>query len=424
MLTPSGSGAAEITVDDKGRIAAVEPTAGGRWDGWLCLPGMVNAHSHCFQRVLCGFVERAEQENSFWGWREQMYRVAAHCTPEDQYHIACVAFAEMLTAGYTSVGEFHYLHHLADGTPGTQMASAVVAAARDTGIRLALLPVLYQRGGFGQPALPQQQRFVHARIDDFIAYVEKLDCVTGIAPHSLRAVAIGELASVVALARQQFGAATRIHLHVAEQRAEVEQCLAESGATPVDLLLENCAVDRHWSVVHATHATDRELQCIAAAGATVVVCPLTEANLGDGIFAAKNFVARGGLLAIGSDCNARIDAIEELRLLEYSQRLADEQRACLSTPQGIGAALWQSCAGHGAASLDLDCGVIETGRWADLVVLRRQSPICLQDPQRAMDAWLTGGSRAQVEKVYVSGEQRRASPASLDDALITRLGLQ
>ncbi|NND59955.1 MAG: formimidoylglutamate deiminase [Gammaproteobacteria bacterium] len=408
VLTPSGFGPAAIDIDDKGRIAAVEPIDSGPWDGWLALPGMVNAHSHSFQRVLRGFVERAGGERSFWGWREQMYRVACHLTPEQQYAIAHSAFCEMLAAGYTSVGEFHYIHRLVDGSESTAMADAVVAAAADTGIRLALLPVFYSQGGFGVAALPEQQRFIYDRAQTFLDYVARLQKVTGIAPHSLRAVTQTELQQLVGESVDLLGDNRVVHIHIAEQQAEVRQCLQQNGKRPLAYLLESCEVDDKWSLVHATHTDQSEWQATITAGATVVLCPLTEANLGDGLFAATEFTDAGGRLAIGSDCNARIDAIEELRLLEYGQRLRLQARPCLYSDD-LGATLWANACANGARAVGLETGTIAPGQHADLVVLEADTIIGDAAPARVMDAWLTGGDAASITAVYTGGVRRAAS---------------
>ncbi len=403
VLTPSGFLPGEVSVDDKGRIAAVEAVSSGPWDGWVALPGMVNAHSHSFQRVMCGHAERGGGEQSFWGWRELMYRVALKVTPEDQHVIALQAFREMLSAGFTSVGEFHYLHHLRDGARGTQMAEAVIVAAGEAGIRLVLLPVYYARGGFGQAPQALQARFVHDSPRAFIEMTSRVGAA-GIAPHSLRAVDAAELPALAAAARSALGDDAVFHIHIAEQRREIDECVAATGKTPVELLRTQVDLGPRWSLVHATHATQAELEQVAAADANVVLCPLTEANLGDGIFPAAGFLRAGGRFAIGSDCNARIDPVEELRLLEYGQRLSTGRRGCLADADGLGA-LWAGTAHTGARSLNIDAGVIEPGRWADIVVLGPGRPLTGLSPDRAVDALITGGSAANVEAVYVGGRR-------------------
>lgn len=408
VLTPQGFGPASVQVDDKGLITAVEAISAGPWDGWIALPGMVNAHSHSFQRVMCGYAEAAVGEQSFWGWRELMYRVAQGITPRDQFVIARQAFREMLAGGFTTVAEFHYLHHGLDGSRGTDMTLAVAEAAEETGIRLALLPVFYQRGGFGIAADPMQHRFVHQSVDEFLQLLELMHhrlgaAVAGIAPHSLRAVDPQCLPALVAGAREIIGKNCVVHMHVAEQTAEVEQSKTATGLTPVELLFEHCQPDELWSLVHATHISDAELKLMTNAGVNVVLCPLTEANLGDGIFPINDFWAGGGRIAIGTDSNARIDAVSELRLMEYGQRLTQQRRAVLADQHGLGARVWAHTARAGAGVLALNTGRIEVGSYADLLVLGEQSPLTGLPPMRAMDALITGGDGRNIADVYVGG---------------------
>ncbi|MBT8135746.1 MAG: formimidoylglutamate deiminase [Gammaproteobacteria bacterium] len=414
-LLPDGIRPVQLQVDDTGLITAVEDAADGPWDGWLALPGMVNAHSHCFQRVMTGFVEAAGGDRSFWGWRELMYRIAQNTTPRDQYVIARRAFREMLAAGYTTAAEFHYLHHNVDGSAGTEMAQAVIDAAADTGIRLRLLPVLYQRGGFGHPATDMQRRFVHKTVDDYLQLVARLgDAVAGIAPHSVRAVDPAVLPEVVAGAREIVGDDMVIHMHVAEQMAEVEATGQATGFTPVALIAEHCALNPLWSFVHATHVNEHDMRLMLDNGVNVVLCPLTEANLGDGVFPVKEFIHAGGRIAIGSDCNARIDVVEELRLMEYAQRLVRQRRAVLADQDGLGARLWAHTARAGAGVLALNAGRIEVGCSADLAVLSERPPLSGLAPMRAMDALVTGGDAANIAEVYVGG--RLCAPDAEPDA--------
>lgn len=414
-----------LRLDAAGRIAAIEPIAeksGVRYDGWLALPGMPNAHSHAFQRALTGQGEAArgdasKQEDSFWGWREAMYDVAARVTPEDLYAIAARAYGDMLRGGYTSVAEFHYLHHLPDGSPSPAMAEALIAAAAEVGIRLILLPVYYRRGGFERAATPAQRRFVHAGVDDYLTLLSGLTGVArGIAPHSLRAVPPEELALLEAGAASVLGDDFPRHIHIAEQPAEVEDCMAALGRTPVDVLADAVELSDRWQLVHATHATEAELDRVIAAGAGVVLCPLTEAYLGDGIFPAGRFVARGGRLSVGSDSNVRIDAVEELRLLEYGQRLTGGRRACLADDTGLGGPLWRRCAEGGARALGAPVGCLEAGAQADIVALDPAHPaLAGLPPDRALDALVTGGDGGCIADVWVGG-RRRVSGGALADA--------
>lgn len=283
LLTPEGLlRDRAVVVDADGMIRAIEHAA-GPWDGALALPGMPNAHSHVFQRALAGYGEARRGEDSFWSWRTAMYALAARVDAEDLYAIARFAYGEMLAAGFTSVAEFHYLHHRPDGARGSEMSDAVIAAARAAGVRLRLLPVLYQRGGFDRPATGAQSRFIHADAEDFLALLEALaPARPGLAFHSLRAVAPEVLVPTLAAARDLLGNDIPVHIHIAEQTREVEDCRAATGCPPIDLLLDSVALDSHWALVHATHASVGELAAVREAGATVVVCPLTEAYLGDG----------------------------------------------------------------------------------------------------------------------------------------------
>ncbi|CAN5362545.1 formimidoylglutamate deiminase [soil metagenome] len=413
VLTPAGLASRQrVRIDGQGRIAAIEPAGDAAADGWLAVPGMPNAHSHCFQRAMVGYGEAARGEDSFWSWRETMYALASRITADDLYAIACQAFGDMLRGGFTCVGEFHYLHHLPDGSRSRAMADAIIAAARYTGIRLVMLPVLYMRGGFDREASPQQRRFVHREVDEFLGLVEHIrtgGTRCGVAPHSLRAVPPERLAELVSGAKSLLGPNCPLHMHIAEQTAEVEACSAAHGTTPVRLLAEHIELDAHWNLVHATHADEEELDLVRRSGARIVVCPLTEAYLGDGVFPATQFVRDGGRLAIGSDSNIRIDALEELRWLEYAQRLSLRRRACLADDSGIGIPLWTRIADAGAAALGEPAGTLEPGRHADIVVFDElEPPLQGPDSSRALDALVTGGSARNIRDVYVGGERRVA----------------
>ncbi|HEX5313574.1 MAG TPA: formimidoylglutamate deiminase [Gammaproteobacteria bacterium] len=394
-----------LRLNAQGTILAIEEGS-APWDGTLALPGMPNAHSHVFQRALAGRGEERRGADSFWSWREAMYRLANRLQPESLYDIARQAYGEMLAAGFTAVAEFHYLHHRRDGARGAEMAEAVLAAARGSGIRLRLLPVLYQRGNFDRGPEPAQRRFVHERLEDFLALLETLaPRHPGLAFHSLRAVDAALLAPALAQARRMLGAEIPVHIHLAEQEREVADCRAATGKSPVELLLETGVVDSHWALVHATRATDGELAALAATGATVVICPLTEASLGDGIFPGAAFLDAGGRIAVGSDANSRIDAVEELRWLEYGQRLASRARARLADASGLGAPLWSRLAAGGAAALALPLGAIAPGRMADLVVLDPGFESLLgHDPESWADALVVAGDRGALARVYVAGE--------------------
>ena len=300
----------------------------------LSLPGIPNIHSHSFQRAMAGLAERrSASEDSFWTWRELMYRFAGRLTPESLHDISAQLFVEMLQAGYTSTCEFHYLHHQAGGRPysdPTAMSQALIAAARETGIRLTLLPVLYMTGGFDGRALSDRQRRFGHDVDTYVKLVDALVAQEGpmlrigIALHSLRAVPADAMRELLAV--PLVGATRPVHIHIAEQGLEVEECVAARGARPVEWLLGNAPVDECWTLVHATHLVESEVIGIAASKAVVALCPTTEANLGDGLFPLRDFLDRGGRFGIGSDSNVSVSPVEELRLLEYGQRLFSRQR--------------------------------------------------------------------------------------------------
>lgn len=397
---------ARISWDDRGLISAIEPHGSERGDGGLALPGLPDAHSHAFQHALVGHGEQRAGEDSFWSWREAMYQLAARITPEETREVARRCYRGLLAAGYTSVAEFHYLHHEVDAGRSLAMAEAVVSAARDVGIRITLLPVAYLAGGFGVAPQEGQRRFLHRDLDDFMHTVDQLRalrCGMGVAAHSLRAVPAETLRDLVTAARDLLGEDCPLHLHVAEQTAEVEDCLAHHGRRPIELLADSVELDQHWNLVHATHAQPHELELIARAGARVVVCPLTEAYLGDGLFPAVDFRALGGEVAIGSDCNVRLDGIEELRWLEYGQRLRDRKRARLADGEGLGTTLWSQVAAAGGAAM-APCpvsrsGVLAVGSPADIVVV----PHTHGDPDRSMDALITAGDARAISAVRVAG---------------------
>lgn len=408
---------ASFDVDGRGLIASVaEGKTGGTG---IVLPGMPNLHSHSFQRAMAGLVETAGPgKDSFWTWRELMYRFVQLFGPEDIEAIASQAFAEMLCAGYTSVAEFHYLHHAPDGRPyaaRTELSDRIVAAARRTGIRLTLLPVFYAAGGFGG-ALPseRQRRFLNDA-ESFLRLVEDLRAAydedpmirIGIAPHSLRAAPPDALAEVIREARRIDGEMP-IHIHIAEQRKEVEDCVAWSGARPVDWLFDHHEVDRHWCLVHATHMTAGETRRFARSGAVAGLCPTTEANLGDGLFRAPAFLRQGGVFGVGSDSNVTIDPAEELRLLEYGQRLLLRRRNVLAEGEGssTGAALYKATLAGGAAALGHPIGALLPGHFADFVTLDDEAPTLTgASGDAVLDGWIFSGGKSLVRSVSVGGRE-------------------
>jgi formimidoylglutamate deiminase len=376
------------------------------------VPGMPNLHSHAFQRVFAGLTEqRGDAANSFWGWREQMYRVALAVSPVQLEDIATQLYIEMLKAGYTSVCEFHYLHHDAAGKPyanPAEMSLRLMHAARLAGIGLTLLPVLYQHSSFGAaPPRPEQRRFLNS-VDGLLDIVQRTrgqGARIGIAPHSLRAVAPDALRAALS-SLQWLDATAPIHIHIAEQEQEVNDCIAWSGQRPVQWLMGNAPVDARWCLVHATHIDAGEARAIVASGATLGLCPSTEANLGDGIVDAAGCLADGAAWGIGSDSHASLCAVEELRLLEYTQRLAQRQRNVLASPlhEEVADALWLGAVAGGArASGRAIAGLIE-GQKADFVVLRADHALAgLSAPQTlASHVFASHGGKA-VRDVWVAG---------------------
>ena len=363
----------------------------------VALPGMPNLHSHGFQRGMAGLTEyRGPDADNFWSWRTLMYRFVERMTPEDLEAVTAWAFVEMLESGFTRVGEFHYVHLDPSGKPyanPAELAERVVSAACETGIALTLLPVFYAHGGFGAvPPTAGQKRFLL----DVPAFARLLEAgralvtrsphaMVGVAPHSLRAVSPMELGQVVS-----FAGPGPVHIHAAEQIGEVEQCLAWSGARPVEWLLDHALIDSRWCLVHATHMTETESARLAASGAVAGLCPVTEANLGDGISDASRFVAAGGAFGIGTDSNVRISVAEELRQLEYSQRLRDRARNVIADPRSpsTGRALFDGALRGGSRALGaLMVGPvgIEVGAPADIVSLDAASPALVE---RRADALL------------------------------------
>ena len=408
--------------DDRGVLVAVRPgvpvPSGTPQANGPVLPGMPNLHSHAFQRVFAGLAEfRGAGEDSFWSWRERMYRAANTVTPAALEAIATHLFVEMLEHGYTSVCEFHYLHNDRDGRPYADpatLAETISQAARHTGIGLTLLPVLYQQGGFGslEPA-DGQRRFVTST-DALLELVARLgrraggELRVGLALHSLRAVtpeAMRDALTGVA----GIDPAAPIHIHVAEQQREVDECLAWSGQRPVAWLLEHAPVDGRWCLVHATHLDPAETERAAASGAIAGLCPTTEANLGDGIFALPSWTAAGagGRWGIGSDSHVTVNAADELRMLEYSQRLATRRRniGVSSGQPHVATALTLAAIVGGAAATGRAVGGLAVGQQADVVVLDTTGAMLagLSAPD-ALDAFVfAAGGRGGIDTVVVAG---------------------
>lgn len=416
LLTPSGWRRDTSVLIEGGRVAALLPgRAPGAESHRIGLPGLPNLHSHAFQRGMAGLAEtRGPSPDSFWGWRDTMYRFALRMSPDDVEAVAAQAYVEMLEAGFTRVGEFHYLHHDRDGRPYAdlaEMAARVAAAADATGLNLTLLPVLYARSGFaGEPAGADQRRFgctldgYADLLDGSARALAGLDGANlGVAPHSLRAVTPDELAAVPGLA-----AGRPVHIHVAEQVREVEECGARRGARPVEWLLDHAPVDARWCLVHATHMTAAESDALAGRGAVAGLCPITEANLGDGIFNAQRFLAAGGRFGVGTDSNVAVDAAGELRQLEYSQRLALRARNVLAGPGGsTGAALFAGALAGGSAALGQGAFGLAEGALADIVSLDADHPaVAGHGPETLLDAWVFGRGADLVDCVWTRGTRR------------------
>ena len=380
----------------------------------VVLPGIPNAHSHAFQRALVGRTEFAKDaDDNFWTWRNAMYALSEKLAPENLRAIAELLYMEMLEAGYTSVAEFHYLHHQPGGAaydPATRLTDVLIEAAANTGIRLTIIPTLYLSRTFGDLELaPPQRRFANSAAA-FIRLMDEIrkssQAETGIGLHSLRAVPPTAIETVSEYARTEIPSAP-VHIHIAEQQREVDECLAFTGQGPVEWLLDHCDVDERWCLVHATHAAPEQLQAIADRGATVVLCPTTEANLGDGVFGFSDFAACGGQFALGSDSQVNVDPFEEMRLLEYGQRLTHCRRNIAATGKQAhtGAALFGACLAGGRTALGQHCGRIAAGYAADLIVVNTDDPRLMGfGEDELLDALIFAGPNSAVADVMVAGE--------------------
>ena len=402
---------AALIFDEGGRTVRISQSADDlrsahRLRNRALLPGLVNAHSHSFQRAIRGRTEHrtSADRDTFWTWREAMYRAATRLSPEDIYHVARMAFMEMLLSGITTVGEFHYLHHQADGTRYSDrnlLAEQVVRAARKVGIRIALQRTAYVRAGYNRPPNPLQARFITPRVEDFVEDTEMLrtslprqysseEAWVSVAPHSVRAVPLVYLREVVRYAREH---RLKVHMHAAEQPAEIEACQAEYGARPVALLRQQDVLDPSFTAIHAIHVTESEIDDFRETGAKVCACPTTERNLGDGIGPADRLTANGVDICFGTDSNVQIDLLEDARQLEYHLRLKLIQRAVLEP-----AALFRNATAHGAKSVGAPSGM------ADFFT------VDLNDPSIAgatPDALLTNivfcAGRSAIREVFVGG---------------------
>ncbi|GAB3432759.1 formimidoylglutamate deiminase [Massilia solisilvae] len=385
-LLPEGwRGDVLVEWDSKGDLVRVQAGASPRLGvarADYVVPGMVNLHSHAFQRAMGGLTEKlGDGPDSFWTWRELMYRFAGRISPAQLEAIAAQLYVECLRHGYTSVCEFHYLHRDPNGATyarPAEMAERIATGAQQAGIGMTLLPVLYSHAGFGeQPLRPEQQRF-RSDVALVLAIAESLEQLrggqfeVGAAPHSLRAAGAAQVRELAA----SLPHGRPLHIHVAEQQAEVEQCLAACGKRPVEYLMERVGVDEHWCLVHATHLVDEEVEALATSGAVAGLCPTTEANLGDGLFPLASYIEAGGQFGIGSDSHVSQSPVEELRWLEYGQRLLRQRRNVAATRDrpDVGQYLWQEALRGGAQAAGRRVGALEAGRRADLLVLDGAHP--------------------------------------------------
>ncbi|WP_445143957.1 formimidoylglutamate deiminase [Dyella sp. Tek66A03] len=411
--TQGWAGDVRMSIDDRGYLTSTASGEAERLGHWV-LPGMPNLHSHAFQRAMAGLAERkGRSDDSFWTWRETMYAFAAAIGPDELKAIAAQLYVEMLKSGYTQVCEFHYLHHQPDGTPYAQpeaMSLALIEAAREAGITLTLLPVLYMSGGFdGRPLTPRQRRFGH----DLPSYLRLLETLqkyeneklrVGIALHSLRAVPEDAMRNVLA---SDAAKSCPIHIHIAEQLGEVQDCLATRGARPVEWLLDHADVDARWTLVHATHLSAGETSRLARSGAVAGLCPTTEANLGDGLFPLADYLDAHGTLGVGSDSHISVSPVEELRWLEYGQRLSSCHRNIAARRQGdsVGETLWPAALRGGALASGLPIGELRAGARADLLVLDdRAALLAARDEHAVIDSFLFAGNAPLVRDVMVGGE--------------------
>jgi formimidoylglutamate deiminase len=404
-----------VAVDAFGTIQSVVRNSrdGSKING-IAIPAAPNVHSHAHQRLMPGLAEKAGPgTDSFWTWREVMYGFALKLGPEDLEAVAAQLYVEMLKSGFSVVGEFQYLHHQPDGSPydePAELSLRCISAAEQAGIAITILPTLYSFGGFGgQPSVPGQRRFINGP-ESYLRIHETLDAVCsnhplrrlGIAPHSLRAVTVELLNAVLDGADEK----SPIHIHVAEQTREVDDCIAWSGRRPVDLLLDSFDVSPRWTAIHATHMMAPETTRLAKSGAIAGLCPTTEANLGDGIFPAVDYLHSKGAIAIGSDSHISVSPAEDIRMLEYSQRLRDRTRNALAGAPGhsTGRSVFDAVLKGGAKSMNQPVGVLAEGNRADIMVLDADHPALIgRSRDDALDSWIFSGGNSCVKDMIVAG---------------------
>ncbi len=370
------------------------------------IAGMPNLHSHAFQRALAGLTEHTVgHKDTFWTWRNAMYKLAMNFTPKMLKAVASQLYSELMQAGYTSVAEFHYVHQ----PDPLRMSEALIEAALETGIRLTLLPVLYQQSDFNYAPPNAGQKHFYLSLNDYLALVEKLESLTkdypqikiGIAPHSLRAVSpevMHELFTTLPNAVR--------HMHIAEQEKEVHDCLKAYGARPIEWLLEHFDVNNNWSLIHCTHMTASELKALAATTAVAGLCPSTEGNLGDGFFELRDYVKHGGRFGIGTDSNSSTSPVEELRLMEYVQRLRHQERNIIAGQEGSsGEKLYSKALAGGSQALGQKIGEIALGYAADFILLNQEHPqLTMHTPKTLLDAFVFSGNQNPIKQVMVAGK--------------------
>ena len=408
-----------LNLDRDGMIKAIEhgaPQSADTVVNGIVVPGMPNAHSHSFQRLIAGLTGPGfNQTDSFWSWREAMYRTANRISPEQFGAVSNWVFIEMLKAGYTSCAEFHYLHHSPGGSPyadPAEMSMRLLTAASDAGIALTLLPVLYCTSGFGKHGVAEEQKRFANTPAQYLRLMETCKSAMlgrplielGMAPHSLRAVPAAMLHEVLQQWPEQ---GCPVHIHIAEQPAEIDACIEHLGARPVEFLLDRFPVDRRWCLVHATHMSQAERLRAAESEATAGLCPTTEADLGDGVFPTAEWLKAGGGFAIGSDSNVRISVSEELRLLEYNERLRSGRRNVLTAAGATcGSFLYRHAAKNGASALGQPVGCLAPNFRADFLELDDSHELLAgRDPDQALDSWVFAGDGSMLNSVWVAGRR-------------------
>lgn len=414
LLTPEGWKQGWHVVVRQGTIASLGPAQGSgqRLSGQALLPGLVNAHSHAFQRLIRGrteFRDPQRPEDDFWSWRELMYQSALGPSPDQLERVARLLYLEMVESGITTVGEFHYQHHQPDGRSYAEpdaMAWALVRAARWAGIQLVLLRCAYHRSGFALPPNPRQVRFLDADWEAAVAAADRLQAAgvaVGLAPHSVRAVPPSWLRPLAEVARLR---GWPLHMHVSEQPAEIEQCRAECGLSPVQLLEQEGVLGSNFTAVHAIHLEPQDFRLLS--GAHICSCPTTERNLGDGVVAALELRKAGCRFALGTDSQCQVDLWEDARQLDYHLRLIQRKRAVLDDPPGqLETFLWQAVSLGGASSLGQPCGQIAAGLRADLLAVDLEHPVlACDDPHWLLAELIWSMPRQAIAQVWSAGVPR------------------